>query len=89
MVGSNGRNILFDEYRPASRRWIQSTLSEPFLHVHSNLTLRTDWAYVENWCRKLTSSYADVFVFTVPLYLSKLDVDGKSRVVSLSPKYRD
>ncbi|KAI0928240.1 hypothetical protein AcW1_005547 [Taiwanofungus camphoratus] len=38
------------------------------------------WAYLEDWCRRLTSSFADVYVFTIPLYLPKLDSDGKWRV---------
>ncbi|KAI0807292.1 hypothetical protein C8Q74DRAFT_51997 [Fomes fomentarius] len=38
------------------------------------------WAYVEDWCRRLTSSFADVYVFTIPLYLPKQDTDGKWRV---------
>ncbi|EIN07666.1 hypothetical protein PUNSTDRAFT_103730 [Punctularia strigosozonata HHB-11173 SS5] len=38
------------------------------------------WAYLEDWCRRLTTSFADVYVFTVPLYLPKLDPDGKWRV---------
>ncbi|KAG8810608.1 nuclease [Serendipita sp. 399] len=38
------------------------------------------WAYVENWCRKLTNSFSDVFVFTVPLYLPTEYPDGKQRV---------
>lgn len=41
-----------------------------------------DWAYLEDWCRRLTGNFADVYVFTVPLYLPKLDGDGKWRVVS-------
>lgn len=41
-----------------------------------------DWAYLEDWCRRLTGSFSDVYVFTVPLYLPKLDNDGKWRVVS-------
>ena len=40
------------------------------------------WAYVEDWCRRLTGSYQDVFIFTIPLYLPKLHPDGKWRVVS-------
>ena len=44
---------------------------------------RADWAYLEDWCRRLTGSFADVYVFTVPLYLPKLDADGKWRVVSV------
>ena len=43
----------------------------------------TDWAYLEDWCRKLTGAFADVYVFTVPLYLPKQDPDGKWRVVSI------
>lgn len=38
------------------------------------------WAYLEDWCRRLTTTFADVYVFTVPLYLPKLDSDGKWRV---------
>ncbi|KAH9857817.1 hypothetical protein C2E23DRAFT_720275 [Lenzites betulinus] len=38
------------------------------------------WAYLEDWCRRLTGSFADVYVFTIPLYLPKLDADGKWRV---------
>ncbi|KAI0822611.1 hypothetical protein BC628DRAFT_1326666 [Trametes gibbosa] len=37
------------------------------------------WAYLEDWCRRLTGSFADVYVFTIPLYLPKLDGDGKWR----------
>ncbi|KAG8738591.1 nuclease [Ceratobasidium sp. 414] len=40
----------------------------------------SDWAYTEEWCRRLTSTFQDVFVFTVPLYLPKQDSDGKYRV---------
>ena len=43
----------------------------------------SDWSYVEDWCRKLTNTFADVYVFTVPLYLPKQDPDGKWRVVSI------
>ncbi|KAH6918820.1 mitochondrial nuclease [Coprinopsis sp. MPI-PUGE-AT-0042] len=38
------------------------------------------WAYLENWCRGLTTSFQDVYVFTVPLYLPKLEADGKYRI---------
>ncbi|KAH9946346.1 uncharacterized protein BXZ73DRAFT_73126 [Epithele typhae] len=38
------------------------------------------WAYVEDWCRRLTGSFKDVYVFTVPLYLPKMEADGKWRV---------
>lgn len=39
------------------------------------------WAYLEDWCRRLTGSFQDVYVFTIPLYLPKQDVDGKWKVV--------
>ncbi|KAJ3563184.1 hypothetical protein NP233_g9101 [Leucocoprinus birnbaumii] len=38
------------------------------------------WAYLEDWCRRLTGNFQDVYVFTVPLYLPKKEVDGKWRV---------
>ncbi|KAH7927740.1 hypothetical protein BV22DRAFT_1103540 [Leucogyrophana mollusca] len=38
------------------------------------------WAYLEDWCRRLTGSFADVYVFTIPLYLPRLEADGKWRV---------
>lgn len=41
-----------------------------------------DWAHLEDWCRRLTKSFTDVYVFTIPLYLPQKDKDGKSRVVS-------
>ena len=41
-----------------------------------------DWAYLEDWCRRLTASFKDVYVFTVPLYLPRQEADGKWRVVS-------
>ena len=49
-----------------------------------------DWAYVEDWCRRLTGSFEDVYVFTVPLYLPRQEADGKWRVVSQynNPKAR-
>jgi DNA/RNA endonuclease G (NUC1) len=46
------------------------------------LTRLVDWAYLEDWCRRLTRSFSDVYVFTIPLYLPHKDKDGKSRVVS-------
>ena len=42
-----------------------------------------DWAYLEDWCRRLTGPFQDVYVFTVPLYLPRLESDGKWRVVGL------
>ncbi|KAK2467085.1 hypothetical protein APHAL10511_001343 [Amanita phalloides] len=38
------------------------------------------WAYLEDWCRRLTNTFQDVYVFTVPLYLPRQDTDGKWRV---------
>ncbi|KAK0448377.1 uncharacterized protein EV420DRAFT_856610 [Desarmillaria tabescens] len=38
------------------------------------------WAYLEDWCRRLAGSFADVYVFTVPLYLPRKDADGKWRI---------
>ncbi|KAB5593962.1 DNA/RNA non-specific nuclease [Ceratobasidium theobromae] len=38
------------------------------------------WAYTEEWCRRLTNTFQDVFVFTIPLYLPKQDPDGKYRI---------
>ncbi|CED82610.1 mitochondrial nuclease [Phaffia rhodozyma] len=39
------------------------------------------WAYLEEWCRKLTNEFSDVYVFTIPLYLpTKSLADGKWRV---------
>lgn len=41
---------------------------------------RDYWAHTEDFLRRLTGQFADVYVFTVPLYLPKQDVDGKWRV---------
>ncbi|KAL7422771.1 nuclease [Cryptotrichosporon argae] len=38
------------------------------------------WAYVEDFCRRLTTNFEDVYVFTVPLYLPEKQADGKYRV---------
>ncbi|KAE9407051.1 DNA/RNA non-specific endonuclease [Gymnopus androsaceus JB14] len=38
------------------------------------------WAYLEDWCRRLTGQFSDVYIFTVPLYLPHRDPDGKWRV---------
>ncbi|WVR07501.1 hypothetical protein IAU60_004543 [Kwoniella sp. DSM 27419] len=38
------------------------------------------WAYLEDFCRRLTTNFEDVYVFTVPLYLPEKDRDGKWRV---------
>lgn len=64
-----------------------------FLFSQSHfMTPLLDWAYLEDWCRRLTGSFADVYVFTIPLYLPKLEADGKWRVVidsTLLLKYID
>ncbi|KAE8213490.1 hypothetical protein CF319_g9167 [Tilletia indica] len=41
---------------------------------------RDYWAHTEDFVRRLTSSFADVYVFTLPLYLPRQDPDGKHRV---------
>ncbi|KAJ9123635.1 hypothetical protein QFC24_003851 [Naganishia onofrii] len=38
------------------------------------------WAYLEDFCRRLTGNFEDVYVFTVPLYLPAQSPDGKWRV---------
>ncbi|ODN78749.1 hypothetical protein L202_04312 [Cryptococcus amylolentus CBS 6039] len=38
------------------------------------------WAYTEDFCRRLTSNFEDVYVFTIPLYLPEKQNDGKWRV---------
>lgn len=38
------------------------------------------WAYLEHFVRSLTSTFDDVYVFTGPLYLPKLEDDGKMYV---------
>ncbi|PWN44233.1 hypothetical protein IE81DRAFT_311123 [Ceraceosorus guamensis] len=41
---------------------------------------RDYWAHFEDFTRRLTGRFADVYVFTVPLYLPRRDIDGKYRV---------
>lgn len=41
---------------------------------------RDYWAHTEDFMRRLTSQFEDVYVFTVPLYLPHRSVDGKWRV---------
>lgn len=41
---------------------------------------RDYWAHTEDFVRRLTERFADVYVFTVPLYLPKQDLDGKWKV---------
>ena len=57
---------------------LEPVVSRPVL-----FDLSADWAYLEDWCRKLTNSFDDVYVFTVPLYLPRQDSDGKWRVVRM------
>jgi len=42
-----------------------------------------NWAYLEDWCRRLPGTFQDVYVFTVPLYLPNQGPDGKWRMVSI------
>ncbi|KAF9492240.1 hypothetical protein BDN71DRAFT_1451800 [Pleurotus eryngii] len=69
----------------ADAKFSQEAMNETFLL--SNIAPQVGdgfnrhyWAYLEDWCRRLTSSFADVYVFTVPLYLPQLHPDGKWRV---------
>jgi endonuclease G len=41
---------------------------------------RDYWAHLEDFCRRLTSSYPSVRIVTGPLYLPKKEADGKWRV---------
>jgi DNA/RNA endonuclease G (NUC1) len=56
-------------------------LPRTLAYTLAHLKIFPDWAYTEEWCRRLTNTFQDVFVFTVPLYLPKQDPDGKYRVV--------
>lgn len=42
----------------------------------------TDWAHLENFTRQLTNSFSDLYVYTIPLYLPKLDPITKKNVVT-------
>lgn len=78
-------------YYPTLRRRLASgstvivSYSVNWLLVLPTNGLHLDWAYLEDWCRRLTGSFSDVYVFTIPLYLPKQDPDGKWRVVSIHP----
>lgn len=50
------------------------------LFISSRSQLTPDWAYVEDFCRRLTSNFEDVYIFTIPLYLPEKHKDGKYRV---------
>lgn len=41
---------------------------------------RDYWAHTEDFVRRLTSEFSDVYCFTIPLYLPKQHLDGKWRV---------
>lgn len=41
---------------------------------------RDYWAHTEDFVRRLTSRFADLYVFTIPLYLPRQYPDGKFRV---------
>ncbi|GAA6030536.1 hypothetical protein JCM8097_006194 [Rhodosporidiobolus ruineniae] len=70
----------------ADAKQSQQAMSETFLL--SNIAPQVGegfnrhyWAYLEAFCRNLTTSFDDVYVFTVPLFLPKRDPrDGKWRV---------
>ncbi|THV08046.1 hypothetical protein K435DRAFT_642780 [Dendrothele bispora CBS 962.96] len=69
----------------ADAKFSQEAMNETFLL--SNIAPQVGegfnrhyWAYLEDWCRRLTGSFSDVYVFTVPLYLPHRDPDGKWRV---------
>ncbi|KAG6854985.1 hypothetical protein C0991_009808 [Blastosporella zonata] len=69
----------------ADAKFSQEAMNETFLL--SNIAPQVGdgfnrhyWAYLEDWCRRLTGNFQDVYVFTVPLYLPRQDSDGKWRV---------
>lgn len=41
-----------------------------------------DWAYFEEFTRRLTGSFRDVYVFTIPLYLPQFDVATRKYRIS-------
>lgn len=67
--------------RPKLEMGLTDTVSSFHFRERERYPPRVDWAYLENWCRSLTASFQDVYIFTVPLYLPKLDPDGKYRIV--------
>ncbi|KAF8337631.1 uncharacterized protein EI90DRAFT_3043643 [Cantharellus anzutake] len=63
----------------------QSAMDETFLLTNIAPQVgdgfnRHYWAYLEDWCRRLTSSFSEVYVFTIPLYLPKKHPDGKWKI---------
>lgn len=85
-AGSHGRDLPPVEHGAASGRRLQSALCAPHALAprlyNTELVPVLDWAYLEDWCRRLTGNFQDVYVFTVPLYLPKQEADGKWRIVS-------
>ncbi|PFH46115.1 hypothetical protein AMATHDRAFT_70601 [Amanita thiersii Skay4041] len=66
----------------ADAKFSQEAMDETFLLTNIAPQVgdgfnRHYWAYLEDWCRRLTGSFQDVFVFTVPLYLPKQEANGK------------
>lgn len=41
---------------------------------------RDYWAHLEDYVRRLTTKFENLYVFTIPLYLPRLQADGKWRV---------
>ncbi|KAF8636537.1 hypothetical protein AX17_003349 [Amanita inopinata Kibby_2008] len=69
----------------ADAKFSQQAMNETFLLTNIAPQVgdgfnRHYWAYLEDWCRRLTGTFQDVYVFTVPLYLPKMESDGKWRV---------
>ncbi|CAO1624583.1 unnamed protein product [Sympodiomycopsis kandeliae] len=69
----------------ADAKFSQKAMDETFLLTNIAPQVgegfnRDYWAHTEDFVRRLTSQFADVYVFTVPLYLPKKDADGKFRV---------
>ncbi|THH04821.1 hypothetical protein EW145_g5244 [Phellinidium pouzarii] len=69
----------------ADAKFSQAAMDETFLLTNIAPQVGVDfnrhyWAYVEDWCRRLTGSFQDVFIFTIPLYLPRQEADGKWRV---------
>ena len=69
----------------ADAKWSQEAMDDTF--ALSNMCPqvgdgfnRDYWAHFEDFCRRLTKSYPSVRVVTGPLYLPKMEADGKWRV---------
>lgn len=69
----------------ADAKFSQKAMDETFLLTNIAPQIgegfnRDYWAHTEDFVRRLTAQFKDVYVFTVPLYLPKQDPDGKFRV---------